>query len=95
MSKNSHIIGSIFAILILGASPVAYGDDRISGTNFYAAYYDGHYGQIADGYWGRHGKYFWYKDQAGNWHQDDGTHFQKESAPGFVLIHGSGVQRSH
>ena len=92
-----HFPGALvaFAIALLSNGPIAWADERISDTNFYAAYYDGHYGQIADGYWGRHGKYFWYKDHGGNWHQDDGAHFQKESATGFVLIHGSGTQRSH
>ena len=70
-------------------------DDAISRTNYYAAYYDGHYGPITDGYWGRHGRYFWFKDQRGNWHQGDGSHFQRDAANGFALIHGSGAARSH
>jgi hypothetical protein len=90
---------TIFSILV-GALVFSNGyharaQDKLSDSNFYAAYYDGHYGEVADGYWDRHGKHFWYKDRSGVWHQDDGTHFQRESATGYVLVHGSGAARSH
>jgi len=35
-------------------------------SDYYTAYYDGHYGPILDGYWGRDGKY-WYQDRNENW----------------------------
>lgn len=95
MQKAFALVLVVSATLALIVVQTARGDERISDTNYYAAYYDGHYGPITDGYWGRHGKYFWFKDRGGAWHQDDGAHFQRESATGFALIHGSGAPRSH
>jgi hypothetical protein len=86
---------AIAALTVLGAIGPSFAEDRISGTNYYAAYYDGKYGSVADGYWGRHGKYFWYRDHSGQWHQDDGGHFQHEAAAGFTMFHGSGASRQH
>lgn len=63
-------------------------------SDYYTAYYDGHYGQIIDGYWGRDGK-FWYEDRGENWHKDDGTHFQRDPADGLTHVQGSGGVRDH
>jgi len=86
---------AIAAVFFLGTAGPSLAQDRISDTNYYAAYYDGKYGPIADGYWGRHGKFFWYRDRSGQWHQDDGSHFQHETAAGFTVFHGSGASRQH
>ena len=95
-SMNQLISASIVVVLVtIGAIPYAGADDKIAATNYYSAYYDGHYGEIVDGYWGRHGKFFWYKDLGGTWRQDDGSHFQHEPATGFVMVHGSGIARQH
>jgi len=83
----------LFFALALGSPAIA--AEAIQPGNYYAAYYDGHYGEISDGYWGRHGEYFWYKDRTGVWHRDDGSHFKREAINGFALVHGSGIARQH
>lgn len=95
MPTRSLLLSAAIIVSTLGGLGAAHAEDRISTTNYYAAYYDGHHGPISDGYWGRHGKYFWYKDRSGIWHRDDGTHFQREPASGYALIHGSGATRAH
>jgi hypothetical protein len=95
MQKAFVLALTVSATLALVALQTARADDRVSETNYYAAYYDRHYGPISDGYWDRHNKYFWYEDTSGRWHQDDGSHFQREPAPGYALIHGTGAPRTH
>lgn len=86
---------TLAALILLGAAAPSLAQDRISGSNYYAAYYDGKYGPIADGYWDRDRKFFWYRDRSGQWHQDDGSHFQHDAASGFTMVHGSGAARQH
>jgi hypothetical protein len=88
-------ISALAALVWLGAVGPSLAEDRISDTNYYAAYYDGKYGPVTVGYWGRHGKFFLYQDRSGRWHQDDGTHFQHDTAAGFMMFHGSGASRQH
>ncbi len=95
MRRMLFVLLAVFSALILVSGQSVRADDRISDTNYYAAYYDGHYGEITDGYWGRHGRYFWFKDRTGTWREDSGNHFQRDSAAGFTLVHGSGAPRSH
>jgi hypothetical protein len=90
-----HGLSALAALIWLGAAAPSLAQDRVSDTNYYAAYYDGKYGPIADGYWGRDRKNFWYKDRSGQWHQDDGSHFQHDAANGFIMVHGSGAARQH
>jgi hypothetical protein len=84
-----------FAVLALVAMQSVRAEDNISASNYYAAYYDGHYGPISEGYWGRRAQYFWFKDREGVWRRDDAGHFKHEIAAGFSLIHGSGAPRMH
>jgi hypothetical protein len=94
MSRS--ILGLSFALVAcIAITTHAAAQDAIPAGNYYAAYYDGHHGEIADGYWGRHGEFFWYKDRSGTWHRDDGSHFKREPARGFSLVHGSGIARQH
>jgi len=95
MQKAFVFALTVSAALGLVVLQTARADDRVLETNYYAAYYDRHYGPISDGYWDRHNKYFWYEDTSGRWHQDDGSHFQREPAPGYALIHGTGAPRTH
>ena len=95
MQKALALMLVVSATSTFVAIEVARADEKISDTNYYSAYYDGHYGPITDGYWGRHGRFFWFKDRGGVWHQDDGSHFRKDAETGLSLVHGSGAPRSH
>jgi hypothetical protein len=59
-------------------------------------YYDGQEGPFADGYWGTDG-HFWFEGGTASdiWERDDEGHFRRTPAPGFKLVHGTGMQREN
>jgi hypothetical protein len=69
---------------------------RVAANDYYDAYYDGQEGPFADGYWGTDG-HFWFEGGTASdiWERDDEGHFRRTPAPGFKLVHGTGMQREN